>query len=203
MLKRRRLITVWFLLLAVSLGAFAQEKVLLQNKAQAGQTMRYRLSGTISIEAAGRTFNLEITSVVVQKVLEVSPEGNITLEQTTESYEMSFGGQKMPAPEEALSDKTTIVIKPNGELIRRESTREEDEQNPEQRHLGQVLVAIFSDKPVGVGDKWNYTLTEDSKLGTVPATIEYTLRGFETWKGIRVARIASTYTAGRRQQGLR
>ncbi len=102
----------------------------------------------------------------------------------------------MPAPEEALSDKTTIVIKPNGELIRRESTREEDEQNPEQRHLGQVLVIIFSDKPVGVGDKWNYTLTEDSKLGTVPATIEYTLRGFETWKGIRVARIASTYTAG-------
>jgi hypothetical protein len=55
---------------------------------------------------------------------------------------------------------------------------------------------VFSDKPVGAGDKWSYTFKEDSKLGTAPATIEYTLRGFETYKGIRVARIASTYTAG-------
>jgi hypothetical protein len=183
-------------LIAVSLGAFAQEKVLLQNKAQAGQTMRYRLSGTVSIEAAGRTFNLELTSVVAQKVLEVSPEGNITLEQSTESYEMNFGGQKMPAPDELLSAKTTLVIKPNGEVISRESTREEGEENPEQRHLGQTLAVVFSDKPVGIGDKWSYTFKDDSKLGTAPATIEYTLRGFETWKGIRVARIASVYTAG-------
>jgi hypothetical protein len=196
MLKQRRFITLWLLLIAVSLSAFAQEKVLLQNKAQAGQTMRYRLSGTISIEAAGRTFNLELTSVVVQKVLEVSPEGNITLERSTESYEMGFGGQKMPAPDELLSAKTTLVIKPNGEVISRESTREEEETDPEQRHLGQTLAVVFSEKPVGAGDKWSYTFKDDSKLGTVPATIEYTLRGFETYKGIRVARIASTYTAG-------
>jgi hypothetical protein len=196
MLKQRRFITLWLLLFAVSLGAFAQEKVLLQNKAQAGQTMRYRLTGTISIEAAGRTFNLELTSVVAQKVLEVSPEGNITLEQSTESYEISFGGQKMPAPDEVLGAKITTVIKPNGEVIRRESTREEDETDPEQRHLGQTLAVVFSDKPVGIGDKWSYTFKDDSKLGTAPATIEYTLRGFETWKGIRVARIASVYTAG-------
>jgi hypothetical protein len=97
MQKQRRFITLWLMLFAVSLGALAQEKVLLQYKAQAGQTMRYRLSGTVSIEAAGRTFNLELASVVAQKVLEVSPEGNITLEQTTESYEMSFGGRTMPA----------------------------------------------------------------------------------------------------------
>jgi hypothetical protein len=196
MLKQRRFITLWLMLLAVSLGAFAQEKVLLQNKAQAGQTMRYRLTGTISIEAAGRTFNLELTSVVAQKVLEVSPEGNITLEQTTESYEMSFGGRTMPAPDEVLGAKITTVIKPNGEVIRRESTREEDETDPEQRHLGQTLAVVFSDKPVGIGDKWSYTFKDDSKLGTAPATIEYTLRGFETYKGIRVARIASVYTAG-------
>jgi hypothetical protein len=50
MLKQRRFITLWLLLIAVSLSAFAQEKVLLQNKAQAGQTVRYRLSGTVSIE---------------------------------------------------------------------------------------------------------------------------------------------------------
>jgi hypothetical protein len=196
MLKQRRFMTLWLMLLAVSLGAFAQEKVLLQNKAQAGQTMRYRLSGTISIEAAGRTFNLELTSVVAQKVLEVSPEGNITLEQTTESYEMSFGGRTMPAPDEVQGVKITTVIKPNGEVIRRESTREAEEDDPEQRHLGQTLAVVFSDKPVGIGDKWSYTFKDDSKLGTAPATIEYTLRGFETWKGIRVARIASVYTAG-------
>ncbi|MCS7300619.1 MAG: hypothetical protein NZ556_03595, partial [Fimbriimonadales bacterium] len=127
MLKQRRFVLLWLLLFVVSLGAYAQEKVLLQYKAKPGQTMRYRLSGTLSIEAAGNTFNLEISSVVVQKILEVSPEGNIKQEQTTESYEMSFNGRKMPAPEEALNDKVTLVIKPNGEPISRESTREEDE----------------------------------------------------------------------------
>lgn len=196
MLKQQRFITLWLLLLAVSLGASAQEKVLLQYKAQAGQTMRYRLSGTISIEAAGSTFNLELTSVVAQKIVAVSPEGNITQEQTTESYEMSFGGRTMPAPDEALSAKTTTVIKPNGEVISRESTVEETAEDAEQRHLGQTLAVVFSDQPVGAGDKWSYTFKDDSKLGTAPATIEYTLRGFETWKGVRVARIASAYTAG-------
>ncbi|MFN4032713.1 MAG: zinc-dependent metalloprotease [Fimbriimonadales bacterium] len=196
MLKQRRFMLLWLLLFAVSLGAYAQEKTLLQLKAKPGQTMRYRLSGTLSVEAAGNTFNLEITSVVVQKILEVSPEGNIKQEQTTESYEMSFGGQKMPAPDEMLSGKTTTVLKPNGELISRESTQEEESEDAEQKHLGQTLAVIFSDKPVGVGDKWSYTFKDDSKLGTVPATIEYTVRGFETWKGIRVVRIASAYTAG-------
>ncbi len=197
MVKQRRLTQLWLLLLAVLLGthAYAQEKVLLQNKAKPGQTMRYRLSGTLSIEAAGNTFNLEITSVVVQKILEVSPEGNIKQEQTTESYEMSFNGQKVPTPDEALSGKVIVVIKPNGEPISRESTREEENEDTEQRHLGQIFAVIFSDKPVGVGDKWSYSFKEDEKLGTAPATIEYTLRGFETWKGIRVARITSTYTA--------
>ncbi|MCX7925185.1 MAG: DUF5117 domain-containing protein, partial [Fimbriimonadales bacterium] len=197
MLKQRRFMLLWLLLVFVSLGAYAQERITLQYKAKPGQTMRYRLSGTLSIEAAGNTFNLELTSVVVQKILEVSPEGNIKQEQTTESYEMSFNGQKMPAPEEALSGKVITVTKPNGEPISRESTREEEgEDNADQKHLGQTLAVIFSDKPVGAGDKWSYTFKEDSNLDTVPATIEYTLRGFETWKGIRVARVASTYTAG-------
>ncbi|MCS7299925.1 MAG: DUF5117 domain-containing protein, partial [Fimbriimonadales bacterium] len=196
MLKQRRLMLLWLLLFATSLGALAQEKVLLQIKAKPGQTMRYKLSGTLSIEAAGNTFNLEITSVVAQKILEVSPEGNVKQEETTESYEMSFNGRKMPAPDEALSGKVTVVVKPNGELISRESTLEEESDQVDQKHLGQTLAVVFSDKPVGVGDKWSYSFKEDSKLGTAPATIEYTLRGFETWKGIRVARIASAYTAG-------
>ncbi|MCX7924326.1 MAG: zinc-dependent metalloprotease [Fimbriimonadales bacterium] len=196
MLKQRRFMLLWLLLLAVSLGAYAQEKVLLEYKAKPGQTMRYKLSGTLSVEAAGNTFNLEITSVVAQKILEVTPEGNIKQEQTTESYEMSFNGQKMPAPDEALSGKVTIVVKPNGETISRESTREEGEEDTDQKHLGQTLAVVFSDKPVGAGDKWSYSLKEDSKLRTAPATIEYVLRGFETWKGIRVARIVSTYSAG-------
>ncbi len=185
---------LWLFALLLVVGGYAQEKVLLQNKAKPGQTMRYRLSGTISVEAAGQTFNLEITSVSVQTVIAVSPEGNITQEQTTESYEMSFGGQQMPAPDEAIQGKTTVTYKPNGELIARETTREEEPEG-DQAHLGQMLAVIFSDKPVGAGDKWSYTFREDSKLGTVPAQLDYTLRGFETWKGIRVARIQSAYTA--------
>jgi hypothetical protein len=175
------------------LSAYAQEKVQLVNRAKAGQTMRYRLNATLTVEAAGRSFNLEISSVTVQKVLEVSPEGNIKQEQTTESYEMTFSGQKMPTPEEALKDRTVTVIKPNGEPVSRESEREQEDA--ESKHISQAFAVIFPANPVGVGDKWSYTFKEDSKLGTAPGTLEYTLKGFEQWRGIRVARVASSYTA--------
>ncbi|MCS7065009.1 MAG: hypothetical protein NZL85_01905, partial [Fimbriimonadales bacterium] len=182
------------LLIAVMLlGAYAQEKVQLVYRAKAGQTMRYRMNATMSIEAAGRSFSVEITSVAVQKVLEVTPEGNIKQEQTTESYEMTFNGQKMPTPEEALRDRSVMVIKPNGEPISRESEREQEDADS--KHISQAFAVIFPPNPVGAGDKWSYTFKEDSKVGTVPGTVEYTLKGFEQWKGIRVARIESSYTA--------
>ena len=193
MLRYRRYIT-WLFAFLLIVGGYAQDKVLLQYKGKPGQTMRYRLSGTIAVEAAGQTFNLEITSVSVQTITAVSPEGNITQEQSTESYEMTFNGQKMPAPDEVIQGKTNVTFKPNGELIARESTREEEAEG-DQAHLGQAFFVVFPPNPVGAGNKWSYTISEDSKLGTVPAQIDYTLRGFETWKGLRVARIKSVYTA--------
>lgn len=181
------------LIVLLLLSAYAQEKVQLVYRAKAGQTMRYRLNATMTIDAAGRTFNLEITSVVVQKILEVTPEGNIKQEQTTESYEMTFNGQKMPAPEGSTKDRSVSIIKPNGEIVSRESEREQEDADSS--HIGQAFAVIFPAHPVGAGDKWSYTFKEDSKAGTLPGTVEYTLKGFEQWKGIRVARIESSYTA--------
>lgn len=191
---KRHFAWLWLLAVLLVAGASAQEKVLLQYKAKPGQTMRYRLTGTLSIEAAGQTFNLEIVAVSVQKILEVSPEGNITQETQTESYEMTFNGNKAPTPPEALNDKVTATYKPNGEIIARETTREE-EQEGDQQHLSQLFTVVFSSQPVGAGDQWSYTYEENKKLGTVPARINYTLKGFETWKGIRVARVQSAYKA--------
>jgi hypothetical protein len=181
------------LLFVLLLGAHAQEKVQLLYRAKAGQTMRYRINATISVEAAGQTFNLQITAVAVQKILEVTPEGNIKQEQYSESYEMTFNGNKMPTPEEATKDRTVTVIKPNGEPLSRETEREEQDESAS--HISQAMSVIFPSQPVGAGDTWSYTFKEDSKAGTLPGTAEYTLKGFEQWKGIRVARIASTYTA--------
>ncbi len=193
-MRKATTLMVGLLMLTLLLGAYAQEKVQLVYRAKAGQTMRYRLNATITVEAAGRTFNLEISSVAVQKVLEVTPEGNIKQEQTTESYEMTFNGNKMPTPEEALRERTVTTIKPNGEIIARES--EGSDQNADSRQMSQAFALIFPANPVGAGDQWSYTFKEDSKAGTVPGTAEYTLKGFEEWKGIRVARITSAYTAG-------
>lgn len=192
---KRRILWVWLFATFFILGAYAQEKILLEYKAKPGQTMRYRLTGTLSIEAAGQTFNLEITSTILQRILEVSSEGNIKQETETESYEMSFNGQKAPMPPDATSGKTIITIKPTGEIIAYESTREEDEREGDQAHLSQIFVMVFSRQPVGAGDKWSHTYETNKQLGTVPARIEYTLKGFETWKSIRVARIQSTYNA--------
>ncbi len=194
MFRRHRLFT-WLFLILLIVGGYAQEKVLLQAKAKPGQVIRSRQTGTISIEAAGRTFNLEVKAVAVTKILEVTPEGNIKLEQSLESYEMSFGGNPVPTPEEVLNEKTTITLKPNGEIIARESTRDEERQG-DTAHLNQALDLIFSETPVGVGDRWTYEFKEDSKLRTLPGRLEMTLAGFDTWKGIRVVRIKTAYTAG-------
>ncbi len=191
---RYRRLFAWLFLLLLVVGGDAQEKVLLQKKAKTGQTMRYRQVGSITIEAAGQSFTLEVTTVMNQKILSVSPEGNITQETSYESYEMTFRGQKMPTPDELLSLKTTTTIKSNGELVAYESTREEEAEG-DQQHLAQVFAVVFAENPVGVGDSWSYTFRDDSKLSTVSGRLNYTLRGFETWKGIRVARIQSTYTA--------
>ncbi|MDW8107464.1 MAG: hypothetical protein RMK45_08290, partial [Armatimonadota bacterium] len=193
MRRQHRFIVAWLLLFATMLGAVAQEKVLLQYRAQAGQTIRYRVSGTIGFDFAGNAAQAETTIVYTRRITEVSPEGNITWEEEYETYEVKIGGQTVPIPDEVRPGKSTTTIKPNGEIIKRESSRTEEMGSV--GAVGTNASIIFSTEPVGVGDRWRHTFEENKELGIGAGEAEYTLKSFETWNGIRVARILVNFTA--------
>src|SRR5436853_1751203 len=81
----------------VGAGRAADEKVSLAYKAQAGQVARYKTSGTLNMENEGSKVSLDITETEKVAFTNVASSGDITLERETESTEVSFNGQKMPA----------------------------------------------------------------------------------------------------------
>ncbi|MCS7273509.1 MAG: zinc-dependent metalloprotease [Fimbriimonadales bacterium] len=192
MRTRQRFVVAWLLLLVTTLGAVAQEKVLLRYRAQAGQTARYRVSGTTGFDILGNTVQSEVSIVYSRRITEVSPEGNITWEEEYESIEVKVGGQPTPLPDQMRPSKATITIKPNGEVIKRESSRTE-RAGPVDA-IGTTPPIIFGAEPVGAGDQWRHTFEENEELGITAGEAEYTLKGFETWNGIRVARILVNFT---------
>jgi len=87
------------------------EKPTLVYKALAGQSARYKTTGTLAMEAAGNKVNIEMTQVEKVSFTAVSPSGDITMERETESSEQTVNGQKMPSDDD---DKTTLIFG-NGE----------------------------------------------------------------------------------------
>lgn len=187
-----RITTIWLLTFVTLLGAVAQEKVLLQYRAQAGQVARYRVSGTISFDFGVNSVQGETTAVLVRRFIEVSPEGNITWEEEFESFEITINGQRVPLSDRARAGKVKTTVKPNGEVIKRETDQRGELPIGA---LGTNASLVFSTQPVGVGDRWSQTFEENKELGISAGTAEYLVKGFETWKGTRVARIQVNFTA--------
>lgn len=190
MRDRMRLIGLTLFLALVSVAATAQEKALLQYKAQVGQTVRYRSEGKLTIEAMGQKINQEQKQTEKVTITAVSPSGEITLEKEEEASEVTIEGQAVPSDNEKT--KETLVIRPNGELLSYKSTAQ-----PEQAKISARLYAassvIFSDKPVGVGDKWTHETKANEEIGVRAGRAEYEILGFEKYNGIDAVRIKMTY----------
>lgn len=188
--------TVAILAVFVLALAFAQDKVVMKFTGQKDQAMTYRANVEISMEAAGQKVTIEINTTTKDKIIDVAENGNVTREETTETYEMTVNGEKAPTPDEALKTKYTTVVKPNGELV---STKVEGADEPEdqaelRKRFGQAQRIVFSTNPVGVGDKWSHTFVEDKTIGTLPGRADYEVLAFETIKGIECVKIKHSYT---------
>lgn len=194
MLKRS--VVMWLLALAMLVSVQAQEKVLLQYKAKEGQVSTYKAEGELAMEFGGTKFNIELKIVQRQKITKIAANGEITQESTTEEYEMSFNGNKAPADEDMLKGKEIITIRADGSRVSKEvEGRDEPEGAEGQEHLSQAFQVIFSDKPVGTGDKWNYEFKEDKKAGTLPGVAEYEVVGFEKVGNVPCVHIKHNYQA--------
>lgn len=171
--------------------AAAQDKVQLTVKGKAGQWMRYKAEGTLNMEAGGQKITLELKQVEKVTITEVAANGNITRESETESSETSINGQKLPDREEKT--KTTQTVTPTGAIIAfKSSTAEQDEQKINVR-LSAATNPIFSEKPVGVGDKWTSSVAADNNLGTHAGKAEYEVLAFEKAGGVDCVKIRMVY----------
>ncbi|MCS6776291.1 MAG: zinc-dependent metalloprotease [Chloroherpetonaceae bacterium] len=189
-LLRTAIVAVLFMIPAVS--TLAQDKVLLTYKAQKGQVMRYKEEGTLVMEAAGQKLTLELKSSKKVTIEDVSASGDITFKSETEEIEVTANGQKMPAPDDA-KDKSTIVLRPNGTLVSYSSDKDNKEQN---RMAVRLLVAqtpIFSEKPVGVGDKWSHEYRDNEDLGIRAARADYEVLAMEKANGVDAVKIKMVF----------
>lgn len=168
------------------------EKPALVYKALAGQSVRYKTQGTLAMEAAGTKVNIEMTEVEKVTFTTVAPSGDLTMERETESSEQTVNGQKMPSSPDD-NTKYTVVIKPNGTLVSHKADKGEPEQAKLQVRMYGATTPIFTDKPVGVGDKWTHDFTADTATGARAGHAEYEVSAFEKVSDVDTVKIKATY----------
>lgn len=172
-MKRALYFAIFVLFLPVSTATLAQEKIQLLYRAKVGQVMRYKSEGTLHLEAGGMKLTLELEQTEKATITDVSASGNITVEREVESEEVKLNGQKMPSPDRERQ-KSTFTFAPNGVLVAyKSSASETSEQTRFVARLFQATNPVFTDNPVGVGDKWTYEYKPNSDVGTVAARAEY------------------------------
>jgi len=189
-----RIVLAALLMTLMSVPALAQEKVTLVYKAQANQVVRYKAESTLTMDAGG--MKMAVVQKETQKVVftEVAANGNITMEQESESMELTVNGQNIPPPDEEKNKKTTITIRPNGVLVAYKLSSGESEDAKQQARLFPATTVIFSDRPVGVGDKWSHEYKADGDLGVRAARADFELLAFEKVGDTDTVKIKMTYS---------
>jgi hypothetical protein len=196
-----RVLTVAALLVAFNTGSFAQNqpqpqpqpappattrpatkagdavvqpasKVVLVYRAQTGQTRRGRGVANLTLSPGGNKVTLDIRETNKQTYTKVAPNGDITFDETTEATETLINGQKSDTPDEKKETSTT-TIHPNGALVAYSSTKNDKDDAKFQGRLFYATNPIFSDKPVGPGDKWSIDVKANDDLGVHAAKVDY------------------------------
>ncbi len=209
-------------------GAFAQttppppaasaEKIQLQYKMPAGQTLRYRGTGeTREIrDQMGRTIEFVASATSTDAFLaKGGKDGHFLLGVTVEDRVASLSGDMGSYSTDfkpVLGKSFDMVLSPLGVEV--DVTGAESltfDQAGVKRDLAagfRIFFPDLPDKPVGVGDTWPSSYTIETKEGPVASRMEMKIinsfDGFETVDGLECARITSTVSgviSGQGNQG--
>ncbi|MBC7807608.1 MAG: zinc-dependent metalloprotease, partial [Akkermansiaceae bacterium] len=174
----------------------AADKFYLVYRAEAGQVKKTKADATIKFEVAGQAITMDYKGTSKVTYAKVSPNGDVTLEDKTESEEYTVNGAKAPA-EEVNDDTSTVTLKPNGEISGYKEEKKDKDDESDDVHLGVRLQAastpIFPAKTVGTGDKWSHDYKASTELGTRDAHADFELIGFEKIGEVNTAKIKITY----------
>ena len=151
--------------------ATAQGPVTLKLTPKVGDTFRYKL--TAEMEVMGTTAT--VTGTVADKVTEVSPEGDYSVESSSTNMTGNFGGQEMPIPD----SKSTSKYKASGVLVDIQGEEVAGSSAADAWRRANLSNFVYPTNAIKTGDTWTSSVTADSKTGAVASTTTYTVDSFE------------------------
>ena len=169
MTKTTRLLGVGvaFALCAAALAVLGP--ITLKNTPKVGDDPAYKMNGKISI--GGQEIN--VSADVDYKTTKVDTDGSYTTVSTQKNLTIEVGGQSFSPPGSEAS--STTVSKASGEIV----TYESSVPNPDGLRTSMINNFIFPDKPVDVGDEWNFKVKADDKKGLMDATSTFKVDSLE------------------------
>ncbi len=174
-----------------SMACFAQDKVVLTYKAKKGQVIRYKNEGSLTMEVGGQKLTLDLKQVEKQTIIDVTAAGDIATESVTELDEMSVNGEKQPSQED--KSVTSVLTHPDGSLGSYKSSSGDAENTKSSVRIRTSMSPIFTNKPVGPGDKWVIDIKANADLGLEDSHSDYEVLGVEKLNGVDCIKIKMTY----------
>ncbi|MBX3111983.1 MAG: zinc-dependent metalloprotease [Fimbriimonadaceae bacterium] len=170
------------------------DKVVLRVKGTVGQTATYKSEWSMTLQAGEGKVVVTTAEESSVKVKEVGADGSVTTEHKTTSSVTSINGAQQPAEEP--KGMTTIKQSPNGVVLSYEdSEADADDPNKDLNiRLSQAGTVAFSDKAVGVGDKWTMTFAADKAHDKRAAKGDYEIVGTEDVRGAKCFKVKYSYT---------
>ncbi len=171
----------------------AAQKLLLVNKAQAGQSKKMQSAGTFTVDAEGTKITVEFKQVEKVSFTALGKSGDLTYESKLESGEQSAFGQSSPIEESELKKVDTVTVHPDGTLATFASTDDDKDAVRRAARLYYAGQPLFSSKPVGVGETWTREVKGNDTIGTVDAKVTMTFQALEQRGDTLCARLAIDY----------
>jgi hypothetical protein len=184
-------VSIALLLMLASLAGGAQNKQVLKNMSKTGQVKRYKQTGTLTALFNGQKITSQDTEVEKVTVLGVASNGDITMQEATESADIIINGEKQP--KEKNDHITKWVEHPNGTVVSYHRSTGNPDDNKENNRVNAASNVIFSNKAVGVGDKWTIALHANPTLGIPESVANYEIISSEKTNGIDCFKITMAF----------
>lgn len=179
------------LVAALAAPLTAQDKVLLARSAKVGDVTRTKLTATLAGNLGGQPASLAMTGVDTVTVTAIGADGQLTFRQLTESIDLSVNGSAMPGLPIPPAD--TLMMMRTRALTSYTSGDGDAEAAAFEARMYIATTAVFSDKPVGVGDTWTRSVAADPKVGAVQAKAEFKVLAFEKVGGADTVKISMSF----------
>lgn len=174
--------------LAVGLAAAAfmalAQGLTLKRTPKVGDTKHFTLRMEFAIFGDTAVY----TSKLTERVTEVTPEGNYTVESTQSDYKVELFGDEGVVRDEDMP-KQSITYTPTGEVV----SVQGDFVNESVYRLANLMAVRLPKEPIVKGDKWERSIAKNVETGVFDAKASYTYEDDEMVEDVETIRVLFEY----------